>query len=263
MKSATNSPIPDADRTSSGEGTEQTTDDAPHAVTVDARPRTADHLATVTREAGKPAGDAAPADLRATVTLPAGRQAPMPDAVAGYEILGVLGRGGMGVVYKARQRSLNRLAALKMILAGGHASEEELIRFRTEAEAVRLNRELVRKFPDAYWYKADLADVLARLGDAELRLGKDADAATAYRESLEDLRPAVKRGPDQTDYQWQLARANERLAGVAERGGDKDAARKDYQEALRVYTELLAIEPNNLTWQAAHVRALAHCGNEA
>jgi WD40 repeat protein/serine/threonine protein kinase len=78
--------------------------------------------------------DLAVSDL--TVGLPVARRAPRPPAIPGYEILDTLGSGGMGVVYKARQTRLNRVVALKMILAGVHADAEDRARFRTEAEAV-------------------------------------------------------------------------------------------------------------------------------
>jgi len=74
------------------------------------------------------------------VSRPAALAEARPDRVAGYEVLEELGRGAMGVVYKARQARLGRLVALKMILDGTMASPEQRARFCTEAEAVaRLN----------------------------------------------------------------------------------------------------------------------------
>ena len=58
------------------------------------------------------------------------------EEIPGYELLGILGRGGMGIVFRARQISLKRQVALKMILTGRHARHSDRQRFQKEAEAV-------------------------------------------------------------------------------------------------------------------------------
>ncbi|MCI0358545.1 MAG: serine/threonine protein kinase [Planctomycetaceae bacterium] len=73
--------------------------------------------------------DARPVDLRAGTATSAGQR------IGDYEVIRELGRGGMGVVYQARHVTLNRVVALKMILSGQFATDEDRERFQAEARA--------------------------------------------------------------------------------------------------------------------------------
>lgn len=101
---------------------------------------------------------AAPSDANRTIADTGASFFDEPSAVGEfvadgkYEVLGEIGRGGMGVVYRARQVGLDRVVALKMVLAGSMASPEQLSRFQDEAKvAARVQHPHVVQVIEAGW----------------------------------------------------------------------------------------------------------------
>src|SRR5262245_59327808 len=76
------------------------------------------------------------AGMESAAAAPGDPPAWVPPVIPGYQVLAELGRGGMGVVYKARQVGLDRVVALKMVLHAEHASAEARRRFQAEAQAI-------------------------------------------------------------------------------------------------------------------------------
>jgi serine/threonine protein kinase len=86
-----------------------------------------------------------------------GPAVPELPVIPGYDVLRLVGRGGMGLVYQARQRSVNRLVAVKLLRDGSWADDADRVRFRTEAEAIaRLQHpNIVQLFEVGEWRPAE------------------------------------------------------------------------------------------------------------
>jgi WD40 repeat protein/serine/threonine protein kinase len=141
--------------------------------------------------------------------------------VPGYEILAELGRGGMGVVFKARQTHVNRLVALKMIRTGVHAGTEELTRFRNEAEAVaRLqhpNIVALYEFGD-YCGQPYFSQELVEGGNLSTRLSGTTLPSREAAELIATLAKAVHYAHQQGIVHRDLKPGNILLAGVRGQG---------------------------------------------
>src|SRR5262245_45035791 len=164
--------------------------------------------------------------------------------VGSYEILSELGRGGMGVVYKARQTGLNRLVAIKMILAGADAGPKERARFRTEAEAAaRLQHPNIVQIYEVGEHEGRpfLSMELVEGGSLEQRLnGTPSPAADAAR-LVETLAHAMQHAHEQGIVHRDLKPANVLSGAEHPKVTDFGLARRLGPDALTALTAAGAV----------------------
>jgi predicted Ser/Thr protein kinase len=140
--------------------------------------------------------DAIPAPPRPTVPPPPsvladGTDTPLrlPCSFGDYELLEEIARGGMGVVYKARQKGLDRLVALKMILTGPQATPSQLERFAREARAAAaLDHPNIVPVYDNGWHGGHPFFTMALVDGVSLQRRMQTDGPPEPREAVHLLR---------------------------------------------------------------------------
>jgi len=175
--------------------------------------------------------------------ISAARPADWP-AVPGYEILGVIDQGGMGIVYRARQVKLKRLVALKMILAGGRAGAQQLARFRVEAEAVaRLQHPNIVQIHDVGESEGRpfFSMELVEGGSLAQHLRGQALGATDAARLVETLARAVDHAHAQGIVHRDLKPANIMLVGRRDGGTER---RRDGETERQRDTEPALLSPS-------------------
>lgn len=124
-----------------------------------------------------------------------GDAAPMRSVIGGYHVLEEIGRGGMGVVYRAFDAELKRYVALKVLTAGAKASVDALVRFRGEAELVaKLQHPHIVQIYDSGEYEGQQYLVLELVdgGSLEKHLGGKPQDAREAAQTIETLARAVE-----------------------------------------------------------------------
>ncbi len=146
-------------------------------------------------------------------TIEAGR------IVGDYEILGILGWGGMGIVYEARQRSLGRRVALKMLRSGPAATPKDLIRFRREAQTIaRLSHPHIVPVHEVGDHEGHLYFSMERVDGGSLasRLTDYLDDLRATAELMAKVARAIQHAHDQGVLHRDLKPSNVLVDGRGE-----------------------------------------------